>query len=48
MPTITQYHFNSDWFSHNIVGLNAIFDYLKPKRILEIGSFEGRSTVFFY
>lgn len=41
------YHFNSDWFTHNIPSLTAILDYLKPKRILEIGSFEGRSTVFF-
>lgn len=42
-----QYTFSSDWFTHNIDGLNAIFDYLKPQRILEIGSFEGRSTVYF-
>lgn len=47
MSTAVPYRFSSDWFSHNIVGLNAIFEYLKPKRILEIGSFEGRSTVFF-
>lgn len=47
MSTMEQYHFSSDWFSHNIAGLNAIFEHFKPKRILEIGSFEGRSTVFF-
>ncbi|QLB14269.1 methyltransferase [Mannheimia granulomatis] len=47
MPTLEEYQFSSDWFSHNIPSLNSIFDYLKPQRILEIGSFEGRSTVFF-
>lgn len=41
------YIFESDWFSHNIPSLNSIFDSLKPQRILEIGSFEGRSTLFF-
>lgn len=41
------YQFSSDWFSHNINGLTAIIDYVKPTRILEVGSFEGRSTVFF-
>lgn len=45
----TQYYqFSEDWFSHNIPSLNAIFqDIIQPKRILEIGSFEGLSTVYF-
>lgn len=48
MPKIDEaYRFSADWFSHNIEGLNRIFDDLKPQRILEIGSFEGRSTVYF-
>lgn len=42
-----EYTFSSDWFSHNIPGLTSVLNYLKPARILEIGSFEGRSTVFF-
>ncbi|OOF81546.1 class I SAM-dependent methyltransferase [Rodentibacter caecimuris] len=41
------YIFSSDWFSHNLPSLNAIFNHLKPQKILEIGSFEGRSTVHF-
>ncbi|WP_373818635.1 class I SAM-dependent methyltransferase [Glaesserella sp.] len=39
--------FNVDWFSHNIPSLEKIIQDIKPKRILEIGSFEGRSTTFF-
>ncbi|HDL5374719.1 TPA: class I SAM-dependent methyltransferase, partial [Mannheimia haemolytica] len=42
-----QYIFNSDWFTHNVPSLASIFEYVKPRRILEIGSFEGRSSVFF-
>lgn len=42
-----EYIFNSDWFTHNIPSLKAVFEYVKPQRILEIGSFEGRSTIFF-
>ncbi|MGX2970739.1 class I SAM-dependent methyltransferase, partial [Ursidibacter sp. B-7004-1] len=41
------YVFQTDWFSHNIPSLDIIFDQLKPTRILEIGSFEGRSTLHF-
>lgn len=48
MSTSTEnYYFSSDWFSHNMPSLTWLLDQLKPKRILEIGSFEGRSTVFF-
>lgn len=46
-PTNLAYKFNSDWLSHNIEGLTRVIDFVKPARILEIGSFEGRSTVFF-
>ncbi|AWW33631.1 class I SAM-dependent methyltransferase [Mannheimia varigena] len=42
-----QYIFSSDWFTHNTPSLVSIFEYVKPLRILEIGSFEGRSTIFF-
>ncbi|MGQ0286591.1 class I SAM-dependent methyltransferase [Pasteurellaceae bacterium 22721_9_1] len=41
------YIFSQDWFSHNIPSLQAVIHFVKPTRILEIGSFEGRSTVFF-
>jgi predicted O-methyltransferase YrrM len=37
--------FTQDWFSHNIPGLESIVKLLPSnKDILEIGSFEGRST----
>lgn len=42
-----QYIFQADWFSHNVPSLSAIFDAIKPIKVLEIGSFEGRSTIFF-
>lgn len=43
----TSYQYSTDWFSHNIQNLAKIFQDLKPIRILEVGSFEGRSTSFF-
>lgn len=46
-PIDDQYVFDSDWFSHNISALDYIFNELKPTKILEIGSFEGWSTVHF-
>lgn len=36
--------FTQDWFSQNIPNMVGIQKYCKPKRILEIGVFEGRST----
>lgn len=39
------YIFSQDWFSHNIPSLQGVIHFVKPTRILEIGSFEGRSTV---
>lgn len=44
------YRFEHDWFSPNIENLNSIFrGYANnaPPRILEIGSLEGRSSVWF-
>jgi predicted O-methyltransferase YrrM len=44
MPDFTQ-----DWFSHNIPGLERMMALLPEKRrFLEIGAFEGRSTLWFY
>ncbi|MBF1220611.1 MAG: class I SAM-dependent methyltransferase, partial [Haemophilus parainfluenzae] len=40
-------NFSTDWFTHNIPSLSYIFEQFTPQRILEIGSFEGRSTHFF-
>jgi predicted O-methyltransferase YrrM len=44
------YRFDHDWFSNNIPNLTRLFAGFKgdkPPRILEIGAFEGRSTVWF-
>lgn len=38
--------FTEDWFSHHIKLWDAIIERYKPKKILEIGSFEGRSTCY--
>lgn len=48
-PVSAEYVFkaNEDWFSHNIPALNAILNNFKPQRILEIGSYQGRSTCHF-
>jgi predicted O-methyltransferase YrrM len=42
----TAYNFTEDWFSVNIPVWTALIDQIQPARILEIGSFEGRSAVF--
>lgn len=36
--------FTQDWFSQNIPNMIGIQTYCKPRRILEVGVFEGRST----
>ncbi|MDO5356025.1 MAG: class I SAM-dependent methyltransferase [Conchiformibius sp.] len=43
----TGYVFGDDWFSHNLPSLNHIFEAYKPQRILEVGSYEGRSACYF-
>jgi predicted O-methyltransferase YrrM len=40
------YQFTNDWFGPNIPVWRQIVDANKPQRILEIGSFEGRSTTW--
>lgn len=42
-----EYVFKEDWFSHNLAGLNPILASIRPQRILEIGSYQGRSTCHF-
>ena len=39
-----QYEFTRDWFSQNVPVWRQIISRDKPTKILEIGSFEGRST----
>lgn len=47
--TAPAYTFNpdEDGFSHNLMGLKPVLDAYKPRRILEIGSHQGRSTCHF-
>lgn len=40
------FRFTEDWFSPHIPLWDSVIERLKPKRILEIGSFEGRSTCY--
>ena len=40
------YEFTNDWFSMNIPMWDQITTNLKPAKILEIGSYEGRSTCY--
>ncbi|MBB6408748.1 class I SAM-dependent methyltransferase [Mesorhizobium sangaii] len=44
--TNEEYQFTTDWFSNNIPAWKSLIDEKKPTRILEIGSFEGRSTCY--
>lgn len=39
--------FTYDWFTPNIESLNQRLDGVKPKTILEIGCYEGRSAIWF-
>lgn len=44
MTAKTEFEFTKDWFSSANLNIWAqVVDHLRPKRILEIGSFEGRS-----
>ncbi|MFD3266042.1 class I SAM-dependent methyltransferase [Phenylobacterium ferrooxidans] len=45
-PNVIPYEFSKDWFSGNLPTWRQIVDKNKPRKILEIGSFEGRSTVW--
>lgn len=40
------YDFTEDWFSKHIPVWDVMLDELKPSKVLEIGSFEGRSTSY--
>jgi predicted O-methyltransferase YrrM len=41
---MNNYEFTTDWFTPHILLWDAIIRKYKPRRVLEIGSFEGRST----
>lgn len=38
--------YTHDWFTRHLPVWNPLLEKARPKKILEIGSFEGRSTVF--
>lgn len=42
-----EYVFKEDWLSYSLAGLNPILEGFRPQRILEIGSYQGRSTCHF-
>ena len=44
--SIGKYHFTQDWFGQYIPIWNGLVPLVKPSKILEIGSFEGRSTCY--
>jgi predicted O-methyltransferase YrrM len=41
-----EYEYSSDWFSHNIPYWDQLITQKQPRRIVEIGSYEGRSAVY--
>ena len=44
---MTEYEFSFDWFSEAIPVWSALFQKMPPvRKVLEVGSFEGRSTVW--
>lgn len=44
--SIGKYHFTQDWFGRFIPIWNSLVSSVKPSKVLEIGSFEGRSTCY--
>jgi predicted O-methyltransferase YrrM/glycosyltransferase involved in cell wall biosynthesis len=44
--TVREYEFTADWFSGYTSVWAQLIEQLKPTKILEIGSFEGRSTCY--
>jgi len=40
------YQFTADWFSHNAATWRPLLEAAAPSKVLEIGSYEGRSTCF--
>ncbi len=40
------YSFSEDWFSNHIPSWNKIVGWLKPSRVMEVGSYEGRATTY--
>jgi len=43
---MNNYEFTTDWFDNHKIFWNAVLQSIKPKRVLEVGSFEGRSACY--
>jgi predicted O-methyltransferase YrrM len=46
IDSLGDYDFTTDWFSRSAEVWKRLLAELKPSRILEVGSYEGRSTCF--
>jgi len=46
MQLTETFEFTEDWFSNHIPAWNKIINDVRPRRILEIGSYEGRATTY--
>jgi predicted O-methyltransferase YrrM len=46
MQLTEAFEFTEDWFSNHMPAWNKIVKDLRPRRILEIGSYEGRATTY--
>lgn len=44
--TEPKYEFTSDWFTRHKKLWDSLFEQVQPKRILEIGAFEGKATTY--
>ena len=42
----TDYMFSNSWFDNNRAIWSQIFQQLQPAKVLEVGSYEGKSTIF--
>src|SRR5210317_210769 len=45
-PDAPDYEFTTDWFTRHKKMWDRLIEQVKPKKILEIGSFEGRTTSY--
>ena len=46
MQLTEAFEFTEDWFSNHMPAWNKIVKDLRPRRVLEIGSYEGRATTY--
>jgi predicted O-methyltransferase YrrM len=46
MQITHSYEFSQDWFSNHIPAWNRILSDLRPRRVLEVGCYEGRASCY--